>query len=144
MWRKPFKSPKLLRFISIGLVTTLVDALVYRSTLGHLNIFLAKGLAFGAGVFLNFLVSALWNFKVPFKKITGHVSDFFKLYLLSGTLNVCCNAGFFHFLLWTHWVPKNKATLVAWLGATLITALCNYLGQSLWVFKSSPSVAVLF
>jgi hypothetical protein len=65
--------------------------------------------------------------------------NFMKLYSFSAVVNIFSNLVFFRLLLFTHFCPKTKVSFLAWFMTSALTAVLNYLGQTLWVFKT-PSL----
>jgi putative flippase GtrA len=160
MYRHIPKKKLFTRFICIGLMATLIDGIVYhqlamywQAQAWHANvahalsfedwhIIASKAVAFEVSVLLNFVVSAMWNFKVKWKDLPSRLINFLKLYAFSGVVNVSSNFALFRLLLVTHWVPSSKISLVAWLLATSLTVALNYTGQTFWVFKAKSAPPV--
>ena len=128
----------LFKFVCVGLVATLIDACSYNYLTHYVNMILAKGIAFELSVVVNFLISAFWSFQSSFPNLLKQLWRFSKLYTFSALFNMLSNFGIFHLLLQAHVLPKNKVTVLSCLLATVLTASVNYLGQTLWVFKSNP------
>lgn len=125
---------ELLVFLVVGVTTVLVDYASYNLMLWCLDlpVALAKGLAFLAGTVFAFFANKAWTF--------GHVSSkrgrawrFALLYASTLAANVLVNAAvlvWFGHLAWS----KNAAFLVS----TAVSAMLNFLGMKLFVFKSAP------
>ncbi len=161
MYRQIAKRKLFLRFICIGLLATIIDGIVYHWLAAYWHeqawyagvakilsfddwpIIASKAVAFEVSVLLNFVVSAIWNFKIKWEDLPSRLLNFLKLYAFSGVVNVTSNFALFRLLLLTNWVPPSKISVVAWLFATALTAALNYTGQTFWVFKAKPIPPVL-
>jgi putative flippase GtrA len=161
MHRQISKRKLFLRFICIGLLATIIDGVVYQWLAAYWHeqvwyasvskalsfddwhIIASKAVAFEVSVLLNFVVSAMWNFKIKWEDLPSRLFDFLKLYAFSGVVNVTSNFALFRLLLLTNWVPDSKISMVAWLFATALTAALNYTGQTFWVFKPKTTPPIV-
>ena len=161
MYRHLSKRKLFIRFLCIGLLATVIDGIVYHWLLAYFqeqawyntvtkmlsfegwSIIVSKAIAFEVSVLLNFVVSAMWNFKISWKDLPSRLFNFLKLYAASGVVNVFSNFALFRLLVLTHWVPHNKISVVAWLLTTLLTAGLNYAGQTFWVFKARAVTPII-
>ena len=161
MHRQISKRKLFLRFICIGLLATILDGVVYQWLAAYWHeqawyasvskalsfddwhIIASKAVAFEVSVLLNFVVSAMWNFKIKWEDLPSRLFDFLKLYAFSGVVNVTSNFALFRLLLLTNWVPDSKISMVAWLFATALTAALNYTGQTFWVFKPKTTPPIV-
>jgi putative flippase GtrA len=161
MHRQISKRKLFLRFICIGLLATIIDGVVYQwlaaywheqawyasvskaLSFDNWHIIASKAVAFEVSVLLNFVVSAMWNFKIKWEDLPSRLFDFLKLYAFSGVVNVTSNFALFRLLLLTNWVPDSKISMVAWLFATALTAALNYTGQTFWVFKPKTTPPIV-
>ena len=119
-------------FVIVGLLATLVDFMIYRSLVAFaiLDVNLAKGLSFLTGTFFSYLANRFWTF--------GHQSHhldslwrFLVLYALTLAANVFINA-----CMLKGFTDLTGAVLLAFLVATGVSAVCNFLGMKLFVFKA--------
>jgi putative flippase GtrA len=117
---------QLVKFILIGVIGTLCDWCVYVSALEYLGVISSKALAFIVGSMIAFAFNKSWTFKDKNQK-KKQIPKFFILYLGTLSLNTGVNA----WVLSTFEVEK----IVAFVLATGLHTVVNFLGQKFWVFK---------
>ena len=119
-------------FLVVGTLTVLVDFLTYRSLL-WLNLFnlnTAKALGFITGTIFAYFVNRLWTFGHK-QHATGSMIRFALLYAATLSANVVINAKAYH---WFLGIPH--AFQLAFLIATVISAMLNFIGMKWFVFRT--------
>lgn len=122
-------------FLIVGSLTVAVDYSLYSLLLG-LNTFsvdFAKGLGFLGGTLFAYLANRHWTFKRP-TPVKGSLLRFFLLYASTLLVNVVINKGCLAL------APVGQASFAfAFLLATGVSAMLNFLGMKYLVFHSMPS-----
>lgn len=113
------------RFLIAGISAVSTDLLVYYSLLNLLTIELSKGLSFIAGSVVAFTVNKYWTFNKP-KKSYKEIIQFGILYSLTLGINIITNEIMLYY---------TSLILLSFLIATGFSALLNFVGQKMWVFK---------
>lgn len=113
------------RFLIAGISAVITDLLVYYSLLNLLTIELSKGLSFIAGSVVAFTVNKYWTFNKP-KKSYKEIIQFGILYSLTLGINIITNEIMLYY---------TSLILLSFLIATGFSALLNFVGQKMWVFK---------
>lgn len=122
---------KILKFLSVGALATIVHVFFYILSLEILNVSAqyANAIGFGVSFLVSYLGQRWWTFKDSI--ITNEAVAKFK-FILSSLISFCLNA------LWvfiTERVLKIEPTFSV-IGIIAITPLVTFLILQLWVFKS--------
>lgn len=126
-------------FLVVGTLTVCVDYLVYQLlvSLRTVPIDVAKVISFIAGTLFAYFANKNWTFGAKNTSPASAVR-FMLLYLLTLGVNVGVNAlilGLFDGMPW--------ALSVAFLAATAVSAILNFLGMKLLVFKTESAGAAI-
>ncbi len=113
------------RFIIVGGLAVLTDCVSYFLLCHILIPSLAKGISFVLGASLAYILNNFWSFSIA-RIDMSNVSQFALLYSVTLLVNVAANS--FSFSLY----PKR---LFAFIIATGISTVLNYVGQKYWVFN---------
>lgn len=119
------KIREILKFLVGGGSAVLVDYLFYRLLMYiGLSVSISKGISYVAGAAVGFVINKLWTFESKqFSSI--EIVKYILLYACSA----CANAGINKFVLWLfNW------QLFAFLCATGVSTVMNFLGQKFFVF----------
>jgi putative flippase GtrA len=123
----------ILRFLVVGGITVAIDAAVY-ALLGSLAVplELAKGISFAVGAVFAYVAN--WRFTFGTRRGRWSEVFFVLVYTAALGLNVAVNA-------LARWVLGDSpiALGVSFVVATGVSALWNYVGMSLLVFRSRPA-----
>ncbi len=135
---------QVIKFILIGILAVIVDLICYYSLLRLLpekafsamsNEVFAKTISFLCGLNVTYFFNKSWTWKHN-NKSSKRFTKFLLLYSFSLFINVFMNSFFLRIL------HKNEifSTIpykyfVAFVGATLVSASFNFVGQKTWVFK---------
>jgi putative flippase GtrA len=121
---------ELLFFLVAGCSAVGTDALIYHFLFQRLGYSPAKAVSFLTGTIVAYLLNKFLTFQAPQKSFT-EFGRFGVLY--SGTLvaNVTVNRAILFLL------PQH--VLIAFLFATAVSAILNFLGQKFWVFAPAIS-----
>lgn len=135
---------QLIKFILIGILAVVVDLICYYFLLRLLpekafseisNEAFAKTISFLCGLNVTYIFNKSWTWKHN-NKSSKRFGKFIILYSFSLLINVFMNSFFLRIL------QKNVSFtaipykyFVAFLGATLLSASFNFIGQKVWVFK---------
>lgn len=136
---------QLIKFTLIGILAVIVDLIFYYILLNALpeklfstlsNEAFSKGLSFICGMTVTYVLNKFWTWKKN-NRSRKRIAKFSFLYGLSLLINVGVNT----VLLFTLYEFKllidlpNKY-LIAFIGATGVSACVNFIGQKFWVFNS--------
>ena len=122
---KQIKIKELMRFCVGGGSAVLTDFLVYRLLL-HWGMFLdiAKAISFILGAIVGFIINKLWTFESKkFSKV--EIIKYILLYACTATINTFVNRGVLLIF---------EIELLAFLCATGISTILNFIGQKFFVF----------
>ena len=147
--KKPSELPdiqkQLIKFTLIGIFAVLVDLIFYYTfmhTLPEKETLLldkndvSKTLSFICGSIVTYNLNKFWTWKQKDRSNVRFVK-FFSLYLVSLLLNVGVNKGALIALEDIEFLkPIPFKFLVAFIAATGFSAIFNFAGQKIWVFKS--------
>lgn len=117
---------QLVRFFFAGITAVLVDFLVYIALLQIIDYVIAKAIGFISGTIVAFVLNKYWTFEDG-KFIIGQPLRFALLYTITFFANGVVNYGI---------KELYKNTLIAFLVATAVSTVLNFVGQKYWVFKS--------
>lgn len=120
-------------FLVVGSLTVLIDFLTYRGLVwtGWMTVDQAKAVGFLTGTLFAYFANKVWTFGHQ-EHASGSVWRFVLLYAITLGANVLVNAGCLALL-----STLSIAVPVAFLIATGISAVLNFLGMKLFVFKAS-------
>jgi putative flippase GtrA len=121
-------------FLVVGSLTVLLDFLTYRGLVwtGWFSVDLAKALGFLAGTLFAYFANRVWTFGHQ-EHAPGSVWRFALLYTITLSANVLVNAGCLALF-----SAMSFAVQAAFLVATGVSAVLNFLGMKLFVFRASP------
>ena len=126
MVRDPIEKNELWRFVLGGGAAVAVDFLCYRGLLfWGVPIFEAKYVGFVVGAAVGFVIQKYWTFKSQ-GVLRREIPKYVALYMLSAFVNAESN----NIIL-----DIYPLTWLAFLGATGISTVMNYLGQKFFVFR---------
>jgi putative flippase GtrA len=112
-------------FILAGVSAVATDLTLYYVIQDFLARDIAKGISFLVGTAVAFIINKYWTFEKPLKSY-NEIIEFGMLYTVTLILNVITN----RFIL-----DVTGFVLFAFLVATGVSTVCNFLGQKFWVFK---------
>jgi uncharacterized protein rv3789/MT3897 len=113
------------RFLVAGLSAVGVDFFVYYIMLNFLNHNLSKAISFILGTVSAFVINKYWTFE-KLQKSNSEIWKFALLYLCTLGINISTNKIVLDY---------TNITIFAFLIATGISAVLNFIGQKFWVFK---------
>ncbi|MEC9281062.1 MAG: GtrA family protein [Bdellovibrionota bacterium] len=122
---KNINKKELQRFLVVGLSAVGTDALVYFILINFLSTEVAKMLSFVSGSFLAFLLNKIWTFENS-ASVKPQIIKFAILYISTLVINNYTNSLVLELF---------NNTLFAFLVATGVSTVLNFLGQKFWVFK---------
>jgi putative flippase GtrA len=135
---------QLLKFTLIGILAVIVDLTCYYILLNMLpekvhsmvsNEAFAKAISFICGMFVTYTFNKFWTWKQN-NRSRKRVIKFFFLYGLSLVINVGVNSLLLYLLHEIQLlVDLPYKYLIAFVGATGVSASLNFIGQKFWVFK---------
>lgn len=117
---------RVLRFVAIGGTSVLVDLLTYRTLDGTLSPAAAKALSYVAGMLVGFVGNKFWTFESQRRSLSEPVL-YVLLYAVTLGVNVGVNAAVL--------AVDPDGLLSAFLAATGVTTVLNYLGMRLVTFR---------
>jgi putative flippase GtrA len=117
---------ELTRYLIVGVSAVLTDFITYRLLSLFLLISVAKTISYILGMIVSFYVNRSWTFNSQ-GEMRKDFSKFVVLYLGSLFLNVLSN----HLTLFLF----PYAITFAFLVATGVSVITNYVGQKYWVFR---------
>ena len=116
---------ELIRFLIAGFSAVGVDLISYNVLLNFIDYNIAKGFSFFLGTAIAFFINKYWTFEKD-EKSYREILKFALLYSATLTINIITN----HYVL-----IASDFVFLAFLIATGISAVINFLGQKFWVFK---------
>lgn len=117
---------ELTRYLIAGVSAVLTDFVTYKLFIFFLPIAVAKTISYILGMFVSFCVNRSWTFKSQ-GEMHRDFSKFILLYSSSLFLNVLSNHATLYLL--------PQAITFAFLVATGVSVVTNYVGQKYWVFR---------
>lgn len=137
---------QLIKFTLIGILAVIVDLICYYILLNTIpekllliisNEAFSKGLSFICGMTVTYTLNKFWTWKKN-DRSRKRIAKFAFLYGLSLLINVGANS----VLLFTLHESKSlidlpNKYLIAFIGATGLSACVNFIGQKFWVFNSN-------
>lgn len=116
---------ELKRFIVAGISAVSTDLITYYILLNFLPHSVSKTISFLLGTVVAFVINKYWTFEKHTKSYT-EVAKFGFLYLVTLGANVFANAVVLKYF---------SLVFLAFLVATGVSTILNFLGQKFWVFK---------
>lgn len=115
------------RFLLTGGLAVLTDLLFYYILINFIWVALAKAISFIIGAIVAFLLGKYYTFEQPKTGIKKETFRFTLLYATTFMLNVASN----QLALWVFpaWV------FFAFIFATAVSTICNFIGQKFFVFR---------
>ncbi|CRY55552.1 GtrA-like protein [Yersinia intermedia] len=122
---------QLMIFLVVGCLTVIIDFISYRGLIlfDLLRTDLAKGAGFIIGTIFAYLANRIWTFGKQ-EHASGSIWRFLILYSATLGVNIWVNSILLELL---H--ASSSAILIAFLVATGISALLNFIGMKWFVFK---------
>jgi putative flippase GtrA len=114
------------KYIIAGISAVATDFIAYRLLSLLLLISIAKTISYILGMVVAFYLNRTWTFKSK-EKAHSDLMKFIVLYTTSLALNVLTNHAMLYFI--------PTAITFAFLVATGVSVVINYIGQKFWVFK---------
>ena len=116
---------QLLRFLVAGLSAVGTDLIMYYLLINLLDINIAKGTSFLMGTVVAFVINKYWTFDKQ-KKSYNEMIKFGILYGLTFSANVLTNNIILDY---------TELVTIAFIMATGVSTVLNFIGQKWWVFK---------
>ena len=127
-------------FLVVGLITVVIDFLLYRSIVlfGLQELTIAKTLGFLGGTLFAYIANRFWTFSKKDIKVRNF-GRFLLVYITGLCVNVSVNSlGIIVFSFYMDTGPHHIAIYISFLLATLVSATLNFIGMKYFVF-SEPS-----
>ena len=119
-------------FFIAGSFAVSADYIIYIITLESLGIFFSKIIGFYSGVFVSYLINSYFTFSKKGKNFIS--SKYFLKYLIILTISMLINVTTNYFILYC-FSFLTKINLIAFLIATIISMVFNFINLKLIVFK---------
>lgn len=116
---------EIIRFIIVGSGAVLTDFLVYNFSLMLFSMSYSKVISFLCGSLVAFMANKMWTFEQKENR-TYEIVKFTLLYSISLMFNTTTNKVIFDY---------SGDKLLAFIFATSLSTLINFIGQKYWVFK---------
>lgn len=116
---------ELKRFVIAGFSAVSTDLGIYYLLMNLFNVNFSKGVSFLCGATVAFLINKYWTFEKK-ERSFNEIIKFAILYLVTLALNVLTN----HIVL-----DISKIVILAFIVATGLSTVLNFIGQKWWVFK---------
>lgn len=124
---KELKIKEILKFCVGGGSAVVVDFLAYLILKSFISVSVAKAMSFVLGASVGFIINKLWTFESKKFKLT-EVLKYILLYVCSAVANTLVNKGV---------LALSGVTLFAFLCATAVSTIMNFLGQKFFVFSKN-------
>jgi putative flippase GtrA len=118
---------QLRRFLFAGVCAVVTDFILYYILINFLSYNIAKGVSFIVGSIVAYMINKYYTFENK-EKSYKQIIKFIILYTLTLLANISANKLVLHI--------NIELILLAFLVATAISTILNFLGQKYWVFKS--------
>ena len=128
------KKKELIKYIFVGLLTVLIDFLIYKFLINFIVIYLSKTISFLSGTFFSYQLNRTWTFKSG-KKTLSQFIKYLIIHITSLVLNVFINS----LLLNTFSKNYFLSYEVSFLIATLTSAIYNFLFIKIFIFNNTRS-----
>ena len=128
-------------FLFVGILAVIIDFLIYQlfGSFMLLNTDLAKGIGFCSGTVFAYFANRYWTFNHS-DPLDGSVWRFILLYGTTLVTNVIVNSLALQFLISQKtWVNHEISIKFAFVIATGVSAIINFFGLKLFVFKSKAN-----
>jgi putative flippase GtrA len=142
---------QLVKFTLIGLLAVSVDLLCYFILLNTLpeklfqavgNEALSKSISFMCGMTVTYFLNKFWTWKKK-DRSQKRMVKFVVLYGMALLINVGTNSALLYILhQYRNFVDLPFKYLIAFVGASGLSASFSFMGQKFWVFKTSDPVLV--
>jgi putative flippase GtrA len=116
---------ELKRFLVVGISAVTIDLTTYYLLLDFLSHDIAKAISFLLGTIFAFVINKYWTFE-KHKKSYTEVFQFGVLYSVTLGLNVLTNKMV---------IDNTQMVFLAFLIATGVSTVLNFIGQKWWVFR---------
>lgn len=116
---------ELKRFIVAGVSAVSIDLGIYYLLLNLFNVNFSKGISFLCGATVAFLINKYWTFQKK-ERSFNEIIKFAILYFLTLVINVLTNYVV---------LDISNIVILAFLIATGVSSILNFIGQKWWVFK---------
>jgi len=123
--KENFDIKEILKFVVGGVSAVIVDALVYIVLKQYIDIASAKTISFILGAIVGFIINKFWTFK-SMSFVFNEVLKYTLLYAVSAFANTVTNSLVLYIF---------QNTTFAFLCATGVSTVINFLGQKFIVFK---------
>lgn len=120
----------LVRFIIVGGCCTLIDFGIYMLITEYVGAIIGKGISMGCSMVVNFFLNKFWSFSARGTTSKLELPKYICTQIVNISVNVSVNAGILYML---------NMKIVAFVCATGIAMVVNYLLQKFWVFKKEKS-----
>lgn len=116
---------ELLRFLVAGLSAVGTDLVIYYLMLNFFSTEVSKAISFLFGTIVAYVINKYWTFE-KYKKSYNEIIKFVILYSITLGANVITNKII---------LDNFKIVFLAFLVATGVSTVLNFIGQKFWVFK---------
>lgn len=122
-----FEIEEILKFLVGGGSAVIIDAIMYMILKQQIDLSIAKALSYISGAAVGFIINKLWTFGSK-QSWGSEVIKYISLYAFSAVANTLVNRGVLYL---------TQGTLLAFLCATGLSTIINFLGQKFIVFKKT-------
>lgn len=126
--KNKFLDKSVIKFLVVGGCCTFIDYSIYMIIVDDIGAFGGKGISMGCSMIVNYLLNKYWSFGA---KKTKRGKEIIR-YILSQIVNITINTTV-NFIVLS--VLEQKT--IAFLCATGVAMMINYLLQKFWVFKKN-------
>ena len=124
--KKKFWDKSVIKFLVVGGCCTFIDYSIYMMIVDKIGALGGKGISMGCSMIINYLLNKYWSFDAKKTKKGKEITR----YILSQVANITVNMSI-NFIILS--VIGQKT--IAFLCATGVAMIVNYLLQRFWVFK---------
>lgn len=124
--KKKFWDKSVIKFLAVGGCCTFIDYSIYMMIVDKIGALGGKGISMGCSMIINYLLNKYWSFDAKKTKKGKEITR----YILSQVANITVNMSI-NFIILS--VIGQKT--IAFLCATGVAMIVNYLLQRFWVFK---------
>lgn len=124
--KKLIKHKRVIRFLIVGGISTCIDFLIYYSLNRFIDISISKLISMICACSFSFVLNRTWTFSFKGKRILIQILKYIFVQMINISVNVSINYFTFKF---------TGIKLLAFVFATAVAMVVNYLLQKIFVFK---------
>ncbi len=123
------------RFIIVGGVATFIDFLLYMVLSRYMDISIAKFLSMSASSILSYFANKCWTFSNNERSNMKYITKYYVTFFVNMSVNLLINRCVYYICVSRFLLMTSLSKCVAFVIATGVAMIVNYVLQKCWVFK---------